>query len=207
MNKPMFSKDGLITANPSAHSPHQIIPRLILPNTTVLDVGCNTGMLGLKLHRHNTLDGIDINPQALKIAKPYYRHLYQIDLSSSENLKISNRYDYIVFSDILEHLPRPDLLLIRVKKLLKPNGIIICSLPNIGRFEIRLGLLFGHFDYTQAGIINQDHLRFFTRDSAQQLFTQTGYQVTKIIPTGLGHRLKIFPTLTAFQFIYLAKLK
>lgn len=202
----MFNKDGLITINPSAHSPHQIIPKLILPGTTILDVGCNTGMLGKKLNHKNIIDGIDINQQALKKAKPYYRHLYQLDLSSPKNLKLTTRYDYIVFSDILEHLPRPDLLLLKVKKLLKPTGIIICSLPNIGRFEIRLKLLFGHFDYTDGGILSQDHLRFFSKKSGGELFEQTGYIVFKIIPTGLGHSLKIFPTLTTFQFIYLAKL-
>lgn len=201
----MFNKDGLIKVNPSIHSPHQIISSLIKPHTDILDVGCNTGMLGKILHKKNILDGLDINLQALKIAKPYYRHLYKIDLSSANNLNIKTKYDYIVFSDILEHLPRPDLSLLKAKKNLKPNGIIICSLPNIGRFEVRLKLLLGNFEYTNGGILSQDHLRFFSRKSGQKLFEQTGYRVIGIIPTGLGHMLKIFPTLTAFQFIYLAK--
>ena len=141
-------------------------------------------MLGQILHTHNILDGIDINSQALKKAKQYYRHLYQIDLSLPDKLSIKNKYDYIVFSDILEHLPRPDILLQNSKKLLKPHGLIICSLPNIGRFEIRLKLLFGHFDYTPSGILNQDHLRFFTKNTAINLFTQCGYKIVDVIPTG-----------------------
>lgn len=203
----MFNKDGLIKLNYSPHSPHQIIPRLILPGKTVLDVGCNTGMLGKLLYQKNTLDGIDINSKVLKIAQPYYRHLYRLDLSNPKALKLKDKYDYIVFSDLLEHLPRPDLLLLATKILLKKGGIIICSLPNIARFEIRFQLLFGKFEYTPAGILNQDHLRFFTQKSAINLFNHTGYEVFKVIPTGLGHKLKIFPTLTAFQFIYLASTK
>jgi len=203
----MFNKDGLINVNPSIHSPHQIISSLIKPHTEVLDVGCNTGMLGKILHKKNILDGLDINPQALKLAKPYYRHLFNIDLTTSKLSSLTKRYDYIILSDVLEHLPRPDQLLIKIKRFLKPNGFIICSLPNIARFEIRFQLLFGHFNYTESGIINQDHLRFFNKKSGQKLFEQTGYRVVRIIPTGLGHMLKIFSTLTAFQFIYLAKIK
>ena len=203
----MFNKDGLLKINPSVHSPHQIIISLIKPNTTILDVGCNTGMLGKVLCHQDILDGIDINSIALKKARSYYRHLYKIDLSKHLALNIKFKYDYIIFSDILEHLPRPDLLLLQVKKLLKPHGRIICSLPNIARFEIRLNLLFGHFDYTNSGILNQDHLRFFNQHSGKQLFLDTGYRILKIIPTGLGHNLKLFTNLTAFQFVYVVTSK
>ena len=111
----MFNKDGLINVNPSIHSPHQIISSLIKPHTEVLDVGCNTGMLGKILHKKNILDGLDINPQALKLAKPYYRHLFNIDLTTSKLSSLTKRYDYIILSDVLEHLPRPDQLLSKLK--------------------------------------------------------------------------------------------
>jgi len=202
----MFQKDGLINTNLSSHSPHQIIPTRIIPNTTILDVGCNTGMLGKILNKKNILDGIDINPKALKKAKKYYRNLYRFDLSTPFNLKLKHKYDYIVFSDLLEHLPRPDLLLIKIKKYLKNNGVIICSLPNIARFEIRLNLLMGKFNYSNSGILNEDHLRFFTKETSIRLFVDCGYTVTKITPTGLGHSLGILENLTAFQFIYEAKI-
>lgn len=201
----MFSKDPLLTLNSSTHSPHQIIPLEIKAHKTVLDLGCNTGMLGKVLFKRNILDGVDINSKALLRAKPYYRHLYQIDLSNADNLNIKGKYDYIVLSDILEHLPRPDTLLKKIRRLLNKNGVIICSLPNIARLEIRLQLLFGKFDYTKSGILNSDHLRFFTRKSAQELLNDSGFQVIKIIPTGFAHRLNIFSSLTAFQFVYLAK--
>lgn len=202
----MFSKDTLIKSNPSPHSPHSLIPTLISPNTTVLDVGCNTGMLGKAIHQTNIIDGIDINDKALKKAKPYYRHLYNSDLTSSKSLSIKKKYDYIVFSDILEHLPRPDQTLKSAKKLLNKDGYVIASIPNIARFEIRLKLLFGQFEYTSSGILNSDHLRFFTQKSAVKLFNESGYKIIKIIPTGFGHQFNVFPNLTAFQFIYIAKI-
>lgn len=199
----MFKKDPLLKKNYSPHSPHCIIPNIISPNSTVLDVGCNTGFLGRELlKKHVISDGIDINKKALEKAKKWYRNVFIRDLYSSKTDLGRLKYDFIVFADVLEHLPRPDLLLLDCKKHLKPGGKIIASLPNTARLEIRLNLLLGKFDYTYGGILSEDHLRFFTKKSAVKMFTDCGYRVESVIPTGLGHKLRILPNLTAFQFIY-----
>lgn len=204
----MFHKDPLLSISPHRHSPHTIIPRLIKAHTTILDVGCNTGYLGDKLKKEKGVisDGIDINAEALAMAKPYYRNLYTRDLYSGTLNIDKTAYDYIIFSDILEHLPRPDLILKDSRNYLKKNGTVIISLPNVARIEIRLKLLLGNFDYT-AGIMSTDHLRFFTRKSAIRMLEECGYLVEEILPTGLGHIIKIFPTLTAFQFVYVCTLR
>lgn len=199
----MFNKDNIIGENTSPHSPLQIIANYIRPHKTILDIGCNAGNFGKLVHSRNIIDGVDINKSALRKAKKYYRRLFCLDLTR-ENLPVRQKYDYIVLADILEHLPRPDLFLKTISKLLKPDGQVIASIPNIGRFEIRLKLLLGNFDYVDSGILNQDHLRFFTLKTGRQLFTDNGYKLIETIPTGLGHQFGIFPTLTAFQFIYIA---
>jgi citrate lyase synthetase len=50
--------------------------------------------------------------------------------------------------------------------------------------------------------MSKDHLRFFTKESAVELFLECGFKIENTIPTGLGHMIKILPTLTAFQFVY-----
>lgn len=204
----MFKKDPLLAKSVSPHSPHNIIPQLIRKNTSLLDVGCNTGYLGKVLKIKKVIaDGIDINEKALRIAKKFYRKVYKRDLYKAKLAIDKQFYDYIVFMDVLEHLPRPDLLLKDSLKYLKKNGKIIVSLPNAARLEIRLQLLFGSFTYTKGGIISEDHLRFFSKKSAIEMFDSSGYKVENIIPTGLGHQLKILPTLTAFQFIFVCQKK
>jgi len=203
----MFRKDPLLSLNKSPHSPHSIIPRLIKrKNALVLDVGCNNGLIGKEIIRLSqaSIDGIDINEEALKEAGSSYRKVFRRDLYGSKLEIEAENYDYIVFSDILEHLPRPDLVLQDAKKYLKDDGEIIISLPNVARFEVRIDLLFGNFDYN-PGILSEDHLRFFTKKSAAEMIRKCGYEVEDIIPTGLGHRLKIFSNLAAFQFIYICK--
>lgn len=203
----MFKKDPLLDLDKSPHSPHSIVPRLIgKKNSLVLDVGCNTGFIGKEIIRNKqaSVDGIDINEEALKEAGESYRKVFRRDLCGSKLEIEDEKYDYIIFSDILEHLPRPDLVLRDAKKYLKDDGKVIISLPNVARFEIRIKLLLGNFDY-RPGILSEDHLRFFTKKSATEMITKCGYGVEDIVPTGLGHRIKIFANLTAFQFIYICK--
>lgn len=188
----------------SPHSPHTIIPTLIKPGSVILDVGCNTGYLGKTLREKGVItDGIDINEKALNVAKRYCRNTYKRDLYQGK-IGVNNTYDYIIFADILEHLPRPDSILIDSHKYLNKSGTVIISLPNIARFEIRIRLLLGNFDYA-PGILGEDHLRFYTRKSARGMIEKCGYEVKHCIPTGLGHMMPIFPSLTAFQFIYVCQ--
>lgn len=204
----MFKKDPLLNLDKSPHSPHSIIPRLIgKKRALVLDVGCNNGLIGREIIRLSqaSIDGIDINEEALEEAGKSYRKVFRRDLYQSKLEIDAEKYDYIVFSDILEHLPRPDLILRDAKKYLKDDGKIIISLPNVARFEVRLDLLFGNFDYS-PGILSEDHLRFFTKKSAIEMIRKCGYKVEAIVPTGLGHRIKVFSNLTAFQFIYICKI-
>lgn len=197
-------KKVILSRDFSPHSPHSIIPSLINEGI-ILDVGCNAGFLGEELIKKNVIcDGIDVNHQALEIAKKFYRKLYMFDLSKGFP-DIRTKYDYIVLADILEHLPNPAFILKESTSFLKPKGKIIISLPNVARLEIRLKLLLGNFDY-EDGILSRDHLRFFTFLTAKHLIKDCGLSIEKIIPTGLAHIIKIFPTLTAFQFVFVCSI-
>ncbi len=204
----MFHKDPLLQLNSPSHSPHNLIPPLISDNSTILDVGCNTGYLAKQLKSKGVItDGLDINEEALKIAKKNCRTVFKRDLYLPRLDLPHNKYNHIILADILEHLPRPDLILKDLKQYLKTDGTIIASIPNIARIELRIKLLMGNFDYTDSGIISTDHLRFFTKKNAIKMFEECGYTVEKTLPTGLGNIIKVLPTLTAFQFIYVASLK
>jgi 2-polyprenyl-3-methyl-5-hydroxy-6-metoxy-1,4-benzoquinol methylase len=203
----IYKKDGLLKYHDWPHSPHGIIPPYIESHSTVLDVGCNTGYIAQILLKNKCkTDGIDINEQALKKAQKYCVHTYRRDLYLNKLSLPQKKYDYILFVDVLEHLPQPDMVLADSLKYLKKSGRVIICLPNIARFEIRLKLLLGHFDYA-PGIMSPDHLRFYTHDSASQMIQESGLMIEESIPTGLGHIVHIFPKLTAFQFVYICTLK
>lgn len=189
---------------------HQKIIKYVGSNKKVLDVGCADGYLGKELKNNGCfVVGIEGNVQRAKIAKEI---LDDVVIGNIEGLKTlscpENFFDVIVFADVLEHLIMPDVVLANFKKYLKEGGIIIISVPNIARIDIRVKLLLGKFNYAQGGILDRTHLRFFTLDSIQRLLTVSGYVVTHKDSSGYFSRFRMFSFLSkllAFQFILLAK--
>lgn len=86
--------------------------------------------------------------------------------------------------DVLEHLVNPWETIRRLDSLLKPGGLLIISVPNIRNYHILVDLAFkGKFSYTESGILDRTHLRFFTRASAIELAESAGARVIQQIGT------------------------
>jgi len=92
--------------------------------------------------------------------------------------------DLILCLDVLEHLVNPWETIRRLDSLLKPGGLLIISVPNIRNYHILVDLAFkGKFSYTESGILDRTHLRFFTRASAIELAESAGARVIQQIGT------------------------
>jgi len=192
------------------HGPHaKIVPR-IGKGWSVLDIGCGVGALGkyLKETLECYLVGIEVDRDAALSAKTFYDEIIIADIEKMPMAGSSaGRFNMVVMADVLEHLRRPDILLIELRQCIRP-GYIIASIPNIGRIEVRAKLLFGRFEYQEVGIMDRTHLRFFTLRTAKELFNKSGYRVIGIDYTGLASRhylFRIFPSLFAYQFIIMAE--
>lgn len=157
------------------NSSQSIILNLIADNSVVLDVGCSYGYLGkwLKINKNCIVYGIDNNADALNYARQncYYKDLFLIDLDNPNNkdLERFNQFgeifDYVILADVLEHLKDPTNSLSLLSKKLKPYSSFIVSVPNIANIDIIFNLIEGRFNYGENGILDNSHLRFFTRGS------------------------------------------
>lgn len=156
---------------------------------SILDVGTASGYLGRvwkKSGHHVT--GIEFDAASAEKAREHY-HVFQIADLETFDFPYYSEFDYIVFADVLEHLRDPAAVLRRCIPGLKESGKIIISLPNVANWVIRLGLLFGKFDYADRGILDRTHLRFFTLRSAGQLLGEASCEVLDVIPTPLPVQL------------------
>lgn len=165
---------------------------LIGQNKRIIDFGCATGYFArLLANRGCEVTGIEINSKAAKIAKKFCKKVIVADLDfvSLNNIFdkdiLSDKFDVAVFGDILEHLRNPWKILEETRKLLKPQGYVIASIPNIAHGAIRLALLEGKFEYNPLGILDNTHLRFFTRKTVEELFESSGYLIDVIERTKL----------------------
>ncbi|MEK9155707.1 MAG: class I SAM-dependent methyltransferase [Patescibacteria group bacterium] len=188
---------------------------LVPDNFSVLDVGCWSGSLGVKLIREKKceVDGIDNCDRALQLAqKRGYRRVFRVDLNQIKDPGIGeNQYDVIVFADVLEHLLFPKEVLFYYLKHLKKNGFIVVSLPNIGFILYRLKLLLGFFDYKEIGVMDKTHVKFYTLKTMRELFKEVDLKIIKTTRHNevasrffFFHILKyIWPTLFTLQFVFL----
>lgn len=177
----------------------------IAKGSRVLDLGCWTGRLGEKLKKEKGcfVAGVDIDKTALKITGKRLDFVCQADLDFPETLKrkIRGKFDYVVLTDVLEHLKNPENLLVELKRFLNTNSLLIASIPNIANWTVRLSLLLGKFDYEETGILDKTHLRFFTQRTAQKMFENSGFSVEKTFFTGTS----FLPRLKAVQFVFVCR--
>lgn len=189
--------------NRGADGSHAIIIGLVGSGKKVLDAGCGSGYLAGIFREHGCfVVGIERGESDARAAKIHCDHIVCADIETlPEPAPSGEFFDVILYADILEHLVNPARVLDFYRRYLKPGGIIIASVPNVARLDIRLKLLFGGFDYEESGILCRHHVRFFTLKTARRLLENAGYDIHKVRYSGIANRIKLFPALCAFQFI------
>jgi 2-polyprenyl-3-methyl-5-hydroxy-6-metoxy-1,4-benzoquinol methylase len=166
----------------SKDSSHDYARRLVGSNQEVLDIGCGEGILASEIKQNgNRVTGIDLLPRAEHQGD--LEQYFSADLDQGIQPVIEalggKRFDRVLLLDILEHLHRPETILLECHQVLGPNGQLIVSLPNVANITVRALLLFGRFNYTERGLLDRTHLRFFTRKTARRLLEENGYCVLR----------------------------
>lgn len=155
---------------------HTQLITLVGLDKTVLDVGCAAGDTARALAgRGCRVSGVDVDPEA-EAARETFDELVIADLDQSsltEHFKAES-FDAVVFGDVLEHLRDPGAALRDARTLLRPGGRIVVSIPNVAHGAVRLALLGGRWDYTDQGLLDRTHVRFFTLESVCELLEDAG---------------------------------
>jgi len=156
----------------------------LIPDTAtkVLDVGCGAGRLGEALRSRQTVEvwGIEREPDVAEIARQRLDHVITADADSELSELKDARFDVIVCGDVLEHLRHPRAFLTRCRAWLSATGRIVASIPNVRHHTIIAGLLDGNWTYEAAGLLDDDHVRFFTRREIEKLLFRAGFEIERI---------------------------
>jgi 2-polyprenyl-3-methyl-5-hydroxy-6-metoxy-1,4-benzoquinol methylase len=159
-----------------AHARTDIAPFLPPHADRVLEIGCGDGatLAWLKAQGRCALAvGIESFPGAAEAARGRADHVEPGNAEQMlEQVAPWGRFDLVLCLDVLEHMVDPWQLLRRLEPLTTDNAVLILSVPNVRHYKVSLALLlFGQWQYQQAGVLDRTHLRFFTRASAQALAT------------------------------------
>jgi 2-polyprenyl-3-methyl-5-hydroxy-6-metoxy-1,4-benzoquinol methylase len=148
----------------------------------VLDVGCHTGGFGRAVKQQFNAEvwGVEPHAQAARVSGEHLDRVF--NCLFSEDVPIDDHYfDAIVFNDVLEHMADPWAALRLAARKLRPEGLVIVSIPNLRHIDNLVHLMRDRdFQYEPAGIRDKTHLRFFTRKSAPRIFDDTGLSVVHI---------------------------
>ena len=139
----------------------------------VLDLGCADGSLAARLvaQGHHVV-GVDVRESPG--VRDRVHEFYEADLEKGIPDAAGDGYDVVIAADVLEHVRDPAATLAQIREVLRPGGTLLASIPNFGHWYPRARVALGLFDYDARGILDRDHVRFFTRRSFARLVRDAG---------------------------------
>ena len=149
----------------------------------ILDVGCGPGGFGAALRqegRHREVWAVDADPEVAAKASTHYDRMlvgsFPLALAG-----VAERFDCIVFNDVLEHMVDPWSALRAARSLLARDGVVVASIPNVRNLRVVLDLVVrGRWTYVDIGILDRTHVRFFTASSIRSFFADCGFTVDRL---------------------------
>jgi spore maturation protein CgeB/Flp pilus assembly protein TadD len=165
----------------ASHAREEIAALVPQSATSILDVGCAAGETGklLKELGFARVVGIERDEENAARARELLDEVIVGDVEQMEIPFERGSFDCIIFADVLEHLIEPGDVLRRFRDYLSPQGVVIASIPNVRNFLVIHNLVEGYWRYTDEGILDRTHLRFFTITEIEAMFDDAGYEIVK----------------------------
>jgi len=165
-----------------AHLRAEIIEAIPEGCMAILDVGCGKGTLGrwLKEQGVGAVYGMELSAAAGEEAKQWLDQVAIGDIEHAPPPCPGKSVDCIICADVLEHTADPWAVVAKLKMLLKPGGCMVASIPNVGFHRNIRKLIRGEWRYTDEGLLDRTHLRFFTLETIEELFASNGLAIEKV---------------------------
>ncbi len=184
---------------------NEMLSFLPIDTKKILDVGCGNGTFAKAIKEINNAEiwGIELMEDEAIEAKTILDKTFVGPCEDYIDDLPEGYFDAIYFNDVLEHLVDPYTVLQKIKSKLSPQGVVISSIPNIRYHSALTKLLFNKdFEYTDHGVMDKTHLRFFTKKSIYNMYTNLGYDVKKHV--GINPTKSIKPFLYNIPLLFTA---
>lgn len=161
----------------------------------VVDLGCRSGALTRHFLEGNEVVGVDVDAAAL--AKAAELGVEPVLADVEEPLPFDDAsFDAVVAGELLEHLRFPDELVREIRRILRPRGVLVGSVPNAYRLQSRLRFL--------RGLPPEDdptHLRLFSPGDLRELLA--GFADVRLRYVD-GRLRRLHPRLLARDLVFAA---
>ena len=154
-------------------------------NLKILEIGAGYGATLSFLKKEGIASevvGVDIPENEGTLPFDNIDAFFYADAEKLNLSKYEGHFDCIIFADVLEHLVYPKEVLAKLKSLLKKEGFILVSVPNV-RHKKALYKIFikGNFTYEEQGLFDYTHLRFFCKKDIKELVSTGGYTIERMV--------------------------
>jgi SAM-dependent methyltransferase len=164
----------------------------------VLDLGCRSGAFTRNFLEGNEVVGLDVDRAAL--AKAAELGIETVVGDVEDPLPFADEsFDAVVAGELLEHLQFPDALVAEAKRMLRPGGILVGSVPNAFRVQSRLRFLRGRApedDPTHLHMFSPGAVRALLADFSDVRIDFVGGRYRRLSPRLLGRDLVFSGTRT-----------
>ncbi len=152
----------------------------------VIDVGCGAGdNMRLLAAAGREVVGVTLSDEEARVVRAGGFPCHVCDVEREDLPVETASVDALLFSHVLEHMAWPAAVLRRHVRVLKPGGGVYVALPNPLQFRQRWEFLCGRFRYTETGLLDRTHLRFFDFQAARELLESAG--LTVVHHGAVGH--------------------
>jgi 2-polyprenyl-3-methyl-5-hydroxy-6-metoxy-1,4-benzoquinol methylase len=169
-----------------AHTRRDLIA--LLPNAKggrILEIGCALGHTLAAIRNEGLASevvGVELLDLPRTAAERRSVDRYIVGNIETDNLDLDTEsFDVVICGDVLEHLNDPWSVMRTVHRLLRRNGVLVASVPNVREVRTLYNIIIrGDFAYADAGVLDRTHLRFFCRKNILDLLTGAGGRVERI---------------------------
>jgi glycosyltransferase involved in cell wall biosynthesis len=160
-------------------SSHQFVLERVEDGSTVLDIGCGPGFMAKRLAAKG-VKTISIDLRIRPEARENSWKCIEVDVERYDFDDDFGKVDYILVLDILEHLKSPERLLHVLRQRFSQDApYVVITTGTVAFFALRIGLLFGSFNYSRRGVLDMDHSRLFTFAALCRTLRAYGYEIVE----------------------------
>jgi len=148
----------------------------------ILDIGCGDGFISAEFVDKEEVYGVDNFSDILKVASERGIITIKADLERGIPFK-ENIFDCVIASEILEHIFNTDFVIGEIRRVLKTNGHLIVSVPNVCCFTSRANVIVGrlpcYIEYdTSEGM--SGHIRGYNKSAILNQLKRHGFQIEDV---------------------------